>query len=548
MGKEILNIACPHCGSPANFDIIRQIYRCSSCGQKVEIEDARQEKIAFQQEQRQRIKKSAASFSMFTTSCTGCGATLVFDKNESVSNCAFCGRSLVRKDYIYDEKLPQNIIPFALTKEEAVTLLKKWCEQNQKRVEAKHLLQKAAHVQGYYLPYEMVRGPVRCAVWKKGETKRFNADGYVKDSFVNCSSQLNNLLLDNMEPFDTEQLKEFDFSYVAGQRVKIGDIDEKDVQNRLNDETAENYRSDMEKIWGTRAIELSARVDPVVKIPVLLPVYYIADGNVNVAVNGQTGKVSVRAEKDSSFISAPWWLGGSFVLILVCAVIYLAVWSSGFSREETWGIIGAVALFFLIVFTAMFSDSSSNGFHKITYRDIFSTGTQTYSRKQGRLVLNEEIVKRKIEAPVFKEVLDGKERAVMYTFRSLKRITGMALISIAVMFFPVILAPIILVLFTHGFDFSRIYIGGSAVWFCITVPTVPIIFIRYSIQFLYDSPLIYTIAENGKKKRYRRKSEVKAKDVFHILLRALFSFPLCLATWFALAILVLTIYFTAFGA
>lgn len=542
MGKEILNIACPHCGSPAKFDIIRQIYRCPSCGQKVEIEDARQEKKAFQQEQRQRIKKSVASFSMSTTTCTGCGATLVFAKNEPVSSCAFCGRSLVRKNYIYDEKLPQNIIPFALTKEEAVALLEKWCAQNQKRVEAKHLLPKAAQVQGYYLPYEMVRGPVRCVVCKKGETKTFNADGYVKDSFINCSSQLNNLLLDNMEPFDTEQLKEFDFSYVAGQRVKIADIGEKDVQKRLNDETAENYRSGMEKIWGTKAIELSARVDPVVKIPVLLPVYYIADGDVNVAVNGQTGKVSVRAEKDSGFICVPWWLRGSCILFLVCAVIYLAVRSGGFNQEETVLITGVAALFFLIVLIAMLGDHANNHFQKVTYRDIFSTGTQTYSRRQGKLVLNAEIIKRKIEAPVFKEMLDGKERAVTYTFRSLKRTTGMALIGMAVIFLPIILA-----LFARSFDFSKIHIGGCAVWFCITVPTVPIIFIRYGIQFLYDSPLIYTIAENGKKKRYRRQSEVTVKDVFHLVFEALFSFPLCLATWFALAIMILSFYFTAFG-
>lgn len=62
---------------------------------------------------------------MSTASCSGCGATLVFEKNEALSNCAFCGRSLVIKDYIYDSKIPQNVIPFAVTKDEAAQLLEK---------------------------------------------------------------------------------------------------------------------------------------------------------------------------------------------------------------------------------------------------------------------------------------------------------------------------------------------------------------------------------------------------------------------------------------
>ena len=52
MGKEILNISCPSCGSPAKFDIVHQIYRCASCGGKVKIEKARQNKLEFQENQR----------------------------------------------------------------------------------------------------------------------------------------------------------------------------------------------------------------------------------------------------------------------------------------------------------------------------------------------------------------------------------------------------------------------------------------------------------------------------------------------------------------
>ena len=544
MGREILNIACPQCGAPAKFDIVHQIYRCGYCGGQVAVENVRRQKAEFQWQQSQRVMQSARNFPMATASCTGCGATLVFEKNEALSTCAFCGRSLVRKDYVYDSKMPQNIIPFAVTRKEAAQLLLGWCDQNPKRPEAEHLRGRIAELKGYYLPYEMVHGPVHCKVWKRGEGRvscDFEAGGYLNAEFVNCSAQLDNLVLDCMEPYHLDYLTEFDFSYAAGQRIKISDISEEDVQNRLNSETAENYRGGMEKIWGTKDIDISAQVDPVVKIPVLLPVYYITDGNVHAAVNGQTGKVSVRAEKETKYIAFPWWMKGLLVLLVTCAALYSAILLGSKESGTALSVTGMVALVYVIIFAAMF-DGANNRFSMTKYRDIFSSGEQTYRRERGKLILREDIIKRKMETPVFKQVLDGKMEVVTYTFRSFARTLRMIMLGIVTIFFPVILA-----LLVNGFDFSRLYIGGSAIWFCITVPLVPIFFIKFGIQSLYESPLIYIISENGKKRRYRKKSSIKGKDVLNFTKEALFSVPICFLTWFALFVFVMTIYFTAFG-
>ena len=187
----------------------------------------------------------------------------MFEKDEAVSNCVFCGRSLVRKDYVFDEKMPQNIIPFAVTKDEAEEILKKWCKENKHKPESKYLMKRIKDLNGYYLPYEMVRGPVRCKVSRAGETGYFQADGYLNDEFVNCSSQMDNRVLDCMEPFNLDNLQEFDFSYVAGQHIKISDIDEKEIDNRLDNETSENYRGGMAKIWGTKSLTIHSKVNKV---------------------------------------------------------------------------------------------------------------------------------------------------------------------------------------------------------------------------------------------------------------------------------------------
>lgn len=52
----------------------------------------------------------------------------------------------------------------------------------------------------------------------------------------------------------------------------------------------------------------------------------------------------------------------------------------------------------------------------------------------------------------------------------------MALLSVVTVFFPVIAALLI-----NEFDFDSLELSGSAVWFCIAVPVVPIVLVRYGI-------------------------------------------------------------------
>lgn len=296
MGKEILDIHCPQCGAPANFDIIHQVYGCGYCGGTMKVEAALEEKKDYRDAQQKKMKKSAEAFALESASCSGCGATIVFGENEALSKCAFCGRSLVRKEYLYDAGLPESVIPFGITKAEAQQRLEEWCDRNRRKKEAKRLRSMIPELKGFYLPYETVRGPVRCRVSCKRTAKVYGFDGFVNDEFVNGSKQLDNLLLNAMEPFDLDGLEAFDFAYLAGQRVKITDISSAEAERRMIEEISENYRPQLEKMWGTKAIEVGAEAKSAVRLPVLLPVYYISSGDICAAVNGQTGKVSVRAD------------------------------------------------------------------------------------------------------------------------------------------------------------------------------------------------------------------------------------------------------------
>ena len=183
LGKNILTIYCPNCGRLH----VHQAYLCQYCGGKVSIETAKREKdLLF----KKRDDQERPDYDLETTSCSGCGATIVFEKSESLSRCEFCGRNLIRKRYAMDSELPQYVIPFGLTRDEAAERLSQWCDQNSGKPEAKHLKTKISTLRGYYLPYKMVQGPVHCTVNKRSGATAFKASGYLKGEFIKLSQAI----------------------------------------------------------------------------------------------------------------------------------------------------------------------------------------------------------------------------------------------------------------------------------------------------------------------------------------------------------------------
>ena len=543
MENRITDIHCLQCGAPAAFDIVKQRYLCSYCGGTVEISEAKQEKQGFRDLQREKLRDSVKKFRLNRTSCSGCGAEVVFEENEALSDCAFCGRSLVRTQYLNLKNMPESVVPFGITEKEARERLEDWCRKNRRKREAKMLLPLIPELKGFYLPYEMIRGPVHMRVSRMDAERVYRCEGFMEDAFVNCSSQLDNLLLDGMEPFDLNGLTEFDFAYVAGHRVKIPDIGGKELEQRVCREAEECYTPAVRKTLETRAVRIEASAESAITMPVLLPVYYVCKGDMMAAVNGQTGKVSVRALKESRYFFLPWWLKAIIATLLLCGACFGGLVLFGMGLGGSLFITSLLGFFFLITVLCVYSDTTRNRFSVVSGREIFTSGEAAFRRDGGKLVLRENLLERKIVSPVFFSKINGEERPVILRFTSLRRVIRMLLLSMIVMFLPVIVA-----LLLNGFDFQKLHLAGSAVWFCIAVPVVPIYILKFGVVELHDRPWIYTVSKNGKKKRYREKPKPKdIKSLVSGILAALFIPPVSLAVWFGIFSFLAMVYLTAGG-
>lgn len=528
MENRILDIHCPQCGAPTEYNILRRQYLCEYCGGAFDAGIGAREKQGFRKLQGERMRDSVKKYRLFKSSCTGCGATVVFEENEALSHCTFCGRNLVRSDYPEAKNMPESVIPFAIPEETARERLAAWCAKNRSRPEAKHLLPLLPELKGTYLPYELVRGPVHMKVSRMDGGSVYPCEGFLRDEFVSRSSQLDNLLLDGMEPFDLSALREFDFGYVAGHRVKTYDLTDKALEARVAEEVGASCTPVVRKTLETKAVEVRTDVSSAVRLPVLLPVYYIRSGETMAAVNGQTGKVSVRSEKVSHYFFIPWWFKAILAVLVFTGGLFLGLHLGGMAPGENLVITGMTALIFLIVTLCLFSDTTKNSFSVESGRKIFTSGG---AEKPAAV------------DPVFFRNIENVRTPVTLRFTTPFRVLRMALLFIVAMFLPVIVA-----LFLNGFDFERLELGGSAVWFCIAVPTVPVILLKYGIVQLYERPWVYIRKPDGKLKRYREKHHVEIdKGTVKEILRIVFIPPASLAVWFGIISFFVMCYLTAFG-
>ena len=486
MTQQPVNIYCASCGAPARFDIDRQLYTCEYCGSETGIREPLAEKRGFRKLHRQNLEEARREYPLAAASCTGCGAEVVFPENEALTRCAFCGRALARREYLGVEGFPEVLIPFRLTAEEARGRLLDWCDRRRGR-EASSIRKHIGELAGCYLPYELVKGPVSCEVRRDDTARSYTCRGFLDGSFVNTSKQLNNLVLDGMEPFDLRDLQEFSFSFLAGQRVKMRDLNEDETAARVRDEIAADYAPTIRKTMETRAFHVSPDTSALVELGAVLPAYYLRAWDTVAAVNGQTGKVAVREIKTRRLL--PWWLKPIFWTVLLVSILFGALYLFGVELIGCLFVAGIGTVFLLVVlFTAYHDKYGGDSRWTLPHRILTSDDTRPI-----------------VAPPDFYENVEGKTQRVRVRFTTPLRVLKLVALSLLIMGLPLILAFLL-----NGCSGTGLHVGGAAVWLCITVPLTPVLMLKYARLELYEHPLLWTQPEGGKWRRVR--SSFRPKD------------------------------------
>ena len=500
MSNIPLRIYCKNCGAPAGFDIINQTYRCPFCGGLSGIQEAKQEVYAWRQLQKERIETKADGQNLEEHSCPSCGARFVFRSGEASQTCDFCGSKLIRREFSCPEQMPELIIPFFITPEEARQRMLDWGHKNQKTPEGRSVVSSMNKLHGCYLPYRLVRGPVYGTVTRDGTSRKYQCAGYLEGTAVNTSRQLDNLVLNGIEPFDWSQSRPFEYGYIAGQNVKLTDISDGEIDCRIREEAAADFLPEVEKVMQTSGVTVQTETGNIDTLSVLLPVYFIKSGKLTAVMNGQTGRISVSKSRKKK--SNPWMLEPLLYTLLATLL------SGSFYRFSLFPL-----LLFGFVFACIFFAVMGDGRRSLIRSVMLRSEAAKARREDGELKIDEsrDILKNPYDnTPVFYEINDqGQTVPVKVRFYSFGRWLYICTNTFVLVFLPALIAALLRLAqmepweaFTDGYR-----IGYGAVWY-VLAGFLAILYLAKGVRRdVYDHPILYEILPDGRKRLIGKRSD-----------------------------------------
>ena len=251
MAEKTTNYQCPACTGPLHYDGASGKLVCDYCGSAYDVKDIEAryakkqaaadtaaegdaKKAARLPRQDSPVWSEAEAEGLNSYSCPTCGAELVCDETTAATSCPYCGNPTVVPGQFSGALKPDFVIPFKLSREDAVAALKK-------HYKGKPLLPKAftngnhiEEIKGIYVPFWMFDGQAEGSVdyegrvvhvYKSGdyeitETAHYDVRRGGSIAFekvpVDASSKMPDDHMDSIEPYNYAELKPFSTAYLPG--------------------------------------------------------------------------------------------------------------------------------------------------------------------------------------------------------------------------------------------------------------------------------------------------------------------------------------------
>ncbi len=335
MDTNVVAYKCPSCGAPLSFSVETQDFACEYCGghyhtkEQIDYMLSANKNKSFQEidyidsgeptQETEYIDDSEFNENNSLYVCPSCGAAVMTDSQLSASAiCHYCHSPVVLSGRLSGEFRPHKIIPFKKTKEQALEGFDLWIKGKKffmaKGFGAPEALEK---IQGIYVPYWLadcsVEGNLNVDVFKTLSTTR-SGDYIVKrEERISCvrdgsiifhgipadgSSKANDMLMESIEPFNYDELLDFNMSYLSGHNAEKYDVTKEMVYPRIMQRAAEGAEAEFLKtiqVKGrTEIVSKNFRITNINWKYAMLPLWFMSynyKGKMYYyAMNGQTGK------------------------------------------------------------------------------------------------------------------------------------------------------------------------------------------------------------------------------------------------------------------
>lgn len=281
--SQVTNYQCPSCTGPLHYVGSSGKLECDYCGSSFDVAEiealyapkyeaaaqaaqqaAEQEAVEvrdFSVDSAEESEWDTTGFSldwgaeadgMKAYSCPSCGAELICDASTAATSCPYCGNPTVVLGQFAGALKPDFVIPFKLSKDDAVNALKE-------HYKGKPLLPKAFtkenhinEIKGVYVPFWLFDGAAeggaryettRIRVYNRGdeeitETRHYDVyrEGRVRFQKipVDASSKMPDEYMDSIEPYNYGELVQFSTAYLPGFLADKYDVSVDDSRKRAD--------------------------------------------------------------------------------------------------------------------------------------------------------------------------------------------------------------------------------------------------------------------------------------------------------------------------
>ncbi|PON00341.1 hypothetical protein BJH90_12870 [Bacillus halotolerans] len=335
----IISYKCPNCGSDMAFDSESGSLSCGSCGRQDNIESLPKENIAA------RFSEDEAK----EYQCENCGAVLITEAETTATTCSFCGGAAILADRLSGHLAPAKVIPFTISKQEAEQAFRKWCKKGLLTPRGFMSADRIKSITGMYIPFWMfdlnseVQVRANCTrvhQYEEGdyictETEHFEAFRDINLDYlkipVDASEKMNDEIMDKLEPYSYDQLKDFQTAYLAGYIAEKYNYTDEELFPRAKEKISSYIDSYIHStFFGYTSVNVRDKhihTRNVNSFYVLLPVWMVSydyeRAEHTFAMNGQTGKVVGKPPISSGKVAA-WFsgiAGGTFLALKLVSLM-----------------------------------------------------------------------------------------------------------------------------------------------------------------------------------------------------------------------------------
>ncbi len=317
---------CPNCDGVVSFDSATQTVKCPYCEAEfdpnafmaydAELKAAKQEQEPVVETPIGSQWEEGEAERMRVYACNSCGGEILADETTSATTCPFCNSTVVMKGQLAGDLRPDYVIPFRVSKMQAIEGLKKHLKGKflaPKAFRAENHLQE---IKGLYVPFWLFSAEVDAAInytatrettyvdpgFSNREIRYYSVLRGGKAGFrhipVDGSKKMPDDLMESIEPYDFKEARSFRSAYLAGYLADRYDVDAEQSKERaelrIRQTTEDAFRQTLKNYISVKVEHSKITAKEGKTLYVLYPVWLLntiwRGERYTFAMNGQTGK------------------------------------------------------------------------------------------------------------------------------------------------------------------------------------------------------------------------------------------------------------------